>query len=175
MEAQTEEKGERDKQPAVSEEISGDSPIIRKRKRRQPGEWWISSCQRPEETDVTDSQLTPKKSKQNKEEPRTTRVSPLKAKKDGAAKRSNHKQPALSTVQKTKKQTLKGGNKEKRDKQNDNLNLKGSVPGRRKLFDEVEGEQLEQQDRLPLHSSPLFLPERDHGLNSSKEALNHNT
>lgn len=178
MEAQNEEKGKQGKLPAVSEESSpGDSLIIRKRKRRQPGEWWISSSQRPEETDVTASQLTPKKSKQNKKELKMAQISPVNAKKDGAAKRRNQKQPALSPVQKTKGQTLKKGNKEKRDKQNDNLNLKGYAPGRRKLFDEVGAEQIEQQaqDRHPLHSSPLFLPERDHGLNSSKEAQNHNT
>lgn len=179
MEARFEEEGKRGKLPAVSEESSpGDSPIIRKRKRRQPGEWWISSSQRAEETDVTGSQPTPKKSKQNKKEPKTALISPVNAKKDGAAKRRNQKQPAPSPVQKTKRQTLKKGNKEKRDKQKDNLNLKGYAPGRRKLFDEVEAEQIEQeevmaQDRLPLHSSPLLLPERDHSLNSSKEALNH--
>lgn len=181
LEVQIEENGKQGKLPAVTEESSpGGSPIIGKRKRKHPGEWWISSSQRPEETDVTASQLTPKNSKQNQKEPKTVRISPVNAKKDGAAKRRNHKQPALSPVQKTKGQTLKKGNKEKRDKQNDNLNLKGCAPGRRKLFDEVGAEQIEQQevlaqDRHPLHSSPLFLPERDHGLDSSKEALNHNT
>lgn len=179
MEAQIEEKGKEGKLSAVSEVSSpGDSPIIRKRKRRQPGEWWIASSERPEGTDITDSPPTPKKSMQNKKEPKTELISSVNAKKDGAARRRNQKQPALSPVQKTKRQTLKKGNKEKRDKQNDNLNLKGFAPGRRKLFDEVEAEQLEQQvvmaqDRHPLHSSPLFLPERDQ-VNSGKEALNHN-
>lgn len=176
MEGQTEEKGKQGKLPAASEEsCHGDSPIIRKRKRRQPGEWWISSSQRSEETDVTDSQQKPNKSKQNKKEPKTALISPVNAKKDGAAKRRNQKQ----SVQKAKGQTLKKVNKVKRDKQNDNLNLKGFAPGRRKLFDEVEAEQIEQQefmarDQHPLHSSPL-LPERDHGLNLSKQALNYNT
>lgn len=117
------------------------------------------------------------KSKQNKKEPKTALISPVHAKKDGAAKKRNPKQPALSPVQKTKKKTLK---KEKRDKQQDNLNLKGHVPGRKKLFDEVEAAPIEQQevmaqDRHPLHSSPLFLPERDHCMNSSEEPQNHNS
>lgn len=179
LEAQIEERDKHGNLPVLEESSPGDCPIIGKRKRRQPGEWWISSSQRAEEIDVPDRQLTPKKSKQNRKEPKMALISPAKAKKNGAAKRRNQKQPALSPVEKSKRQTFKKGNKEKRDKQNDNLNLKGYSPGRRKLFDEVEAEQIEQQevmaqDQHPLHSSPLFLPERDHSLSSSKEALNHN-
>lgn len=179
MEAQIEERDKHGNMSVLEESSPGDSPIIGKRKRRQPGEWWKSSSQRAEETDVPDRQLTPKKSKQNEKELKMALISPVKARKNGAAKRRNQRQPALSPVEKSKRQTLKKGSKEKRDKQNDNLNLKGYSPGRRKLFDEVEAEQIEQQevmaqDQHPLHSSPLFLPERDHSLNASKEALNHN-
>lgn len=161
----------------MSEEASpGDSPIITKRKRRQPGEWWVSSSQGLEETDVTDRQPTAKKSKQNKNKPKTALISPVNAKKDGAAKRRNQKQLVQSPVQKT--QTLKKGNKIKKDKQNNNLTLKGGTPGRRKLFHEVEAGQIEcqevmDQDVGPLHSSPLDLPERNHSLNPSKKL--HNT
>lgn len=179
LEAQIEEKGKEDKPPAVSEESSpGDSPLIRKRKRRQPGEWWVS--QRPDETNVPGSQLTPKKSKQGEKEAQTAANSPVNAKKHGAAKRRPQKQPAPSPVPKPNRQTSKEENTAKRDKQNDNLNLKGSAPGRRKLFDEVEAEQFRQQqvtaqDRRPLHSSPLFPLEGDHSLDSGKEALCHHT
>lgn len=159
----------------MPEEASpGDSHVITKRKRRQPGEWWVSSSQGLQETDVTDSQPTPKKSQQNKNKPKTALISPVNAKKDGAAKKRNRKQLVQSPVQKT--QTLKKGNKVKKDKQNNNLNLKGCTPGRRKLF-EVEAEQIEcqevmDQDVGPLHSSPLDLPERNHNLNSSKKLHN---
>lgn len=171
----SEEEGNPDRQPAASEQSSpGDSPLVRKRKRRQPGEWWMSSSQRPEETDVPGSRPTAKKSKQSKKEAQTAVSSPLKAKKDGAAGRRTQKQPAPSPVQQAQRQALKKGNKAKRDKQSDNLSLKGSAPGRRKLFDEVEAEQLGQQEvvaqeRHPLHSSPLFLPERENSLDSGKE------
>lgn len=179
LEEQIEERDKHSKLPVSEERSPGDSPIIGKRKRRQPGEWWMSSSQTAEETDVPARQPTPKKSKQNKKEPEMALISPVKAKKGGTAKRRNQKQPAPSPVEKTERGTLKKGNKEMRDKQNDNLNLKGCSPGRRKLFDEVEAEQIKQQevmdqDQHPLHSSPLFLPDRDHSLNSSKEALNHN-
>lgn len=174
LEAELEEKNKQGKLPAVSEEGSpGDSLVIRKRKRREPGEWWVSSSRRAEETDVTDSPTTAKKSKQNKEEPKTLRL-PASTKKDGAAKRRTQKQPAQSPVRKTKTQTLKKRKKAKGDKQDNNLNFEDSAPGRRKLFDEVEVEQSEQQgvmdeDPGPLHSSPLPLPERDRSLNSSKK------
>lgn len=179
MEAEQQKKHKQGKPPAVSEEPSpGDSPIIQKRKRRQPGEWWVSNSQRPEDTDVTDSQPTPKKPKQNKREPKMSLISPVNAKKGGGAKKGNQKQPVQSPGQKAKMQPLKKGNKEKREKQNNNLNLKGCAPGRRKLFDEVEAEQIEQQevtdlDSGPLHSSPLILPQQDRNLDPSKKSLNY--
>lgn len=40
--------------------------------------------------------------------------------KDGALKKRNQRQPAQSSIQKTKKETLKNGNKEMQDK----INLK---------------------------------------------------
>lgn len=177
MPAKPKKKHQRGKLPAASEQSSPrDGLIIPKRKRRQPGEWWVSSCQRPEDTDVTVSQPTPKKAKQNKKESKMSPVSPANAKKDGAPKKGTRKQPAQSSLPKTKTQPFKKGNKEKREKQNNNLNLKGCAPGRRKLFDEVEAEQFEQQEVAdqvsgPLHSSPLILPERDHSLNPSKKSL----
>lgn len=177
LNAKLKKKNQRGKLPAVSEESStGDSPIIQKRKRRQPGEWWVSSCERPEDTDVPDSQPTPKKAKQNKKEPKISLNSPETGK-DRVEKKRTQKQPAQSSLPKPKTQPLKNGNKEKRDKQKNNLNLKGCAPGRRKLFDEVEAGQVEQQEVVdqdlgPVHSSPLILPERDHSHNPSKKSLN---
>lgn len=177
LEGKLKKKHQRGKLPAVSEESSTrDSPIIQKRKRRQPGEWWVSSCQRREDSDVSDSQPTPKKAKQNKKEPKMSLSSPEDGK-DRVEKKRTRKQPAQSSLPKPKTQPLKSGNKEKGEKQKNNLNLKGCAPGRRKLFDEVEAEQVEQQevadqDLGPVHSSPLILAERDHSLNPSKKSLN---
>ncbi|XP_003968057.2 axoneme-associated protein mst101(2) isoform X1 [Takifugu rubripes] len=171
LEAKLKKKHQRGKLPAVSEESSsGDSPI-QKRKRRQPGEWWVSSCQR-EDTDVSDRQPTPKKAKQNKKEPKMSLNSPENGK-DRVEKKRIRKQPAQPSLPKPKTQPLKNGNKEKGEKQKNNLNLKGCAPGRRKLFDEVEAEQVEQQEVVdqdlgPVQSSPLIL--RDHSLNPSKKS-----
>lgn len=174
LEAKRKKKHQQGELPAVSEESSSrESPIIQKRKRRQPGEWWVSSYQRLEGTDVSDSQPTPKKAKQNK---KMLLNSPEDGKDRGEKKRTQ-KQPAQSSLPKPKTQPLKNGNTEKGEKQKNNLNLKGCAPGRRKLFDKVEAEQVEQQevadqDLSPVHSSPLILPERDNSLNSSKKPLN---
>lgn len=172
LEAQINVKDKQDRLGAVSEESSsGDGQVIGKRMRRQPGQWWMSCSERPEETEVTASQPTQKR--QSKKEPKAATASPVKGKKDRILKRGDQ-QPAPSSVQNTKHPKLKKGNKEKRNNQNKNVNRKGEAPVQMTVFDEVEAEEDKQQEiQDPLLSSPLALTNRDLILNSGKEAFSN--
>lgn len=164
-EAQTYDKNKQSRLPVVSEETSSeDSQILGKRKRRQPGEWWLSCSQSTEETKVTDSRPTPKKSKQNDKAP-----PPAKTKKDRVLKRRTQTRPSPSTSQST--------NKEKKTKRHKHRNVRGDVPDETKASEEVsdvfEGgrteeqeQQKEDQDLDSVQSSPLDLTNRDHRHNS---------
>lgn len=157
------------KLPVVSEESSSaDVQIDGKRKRRQPGQWWMSGSEKTEETNVTERLPIVKKSKQKNTEPLNVAVpSPVKSKKDGDLEQLNEPQPGPSSSQKTNKA------REKKTKQSKNRNQERKTPRKTKasqeVFVETEAEQIEQQEGLdPLHSSPLVLPHRDHSSSSGK-------
>ncbi|XP_076577482.1 uncharacterized protein LOC143314387 isoform X2 [Chaetodon auriga] len=170
-EAQTDENNKQNRLPLVSEETSSeDSQILGKRKRRQPGEWWLSCSQSTEETKVTDSRQTPKKSKQNDKKAAAAAPPPAKTKKDRVLKRRTQTRPAPSTSQST--------NKEKKTKRHKNRKSRGDVPDEMKASEEVsdmfEGgrteeheQQKENQDLDSVQSSPLDLTNRDHSHNSA--------
>lgn len=151
---------EREERTSCEGSSSGRSLAIIKSKRSLSGEYWVSS-----------SQLTPRNSRQNKKEAKTAPSALMIVKKNRAPKRSQ-RQPAESSIQKTKMQTIKKGNKDKRDKQNSNLNLKCVS------FAEMEAEQMEHQEVIDLdmesdvesgevHCSSMLLPEKVFNCNSS--------
>lgn len=146
------------------ESSSADDQIAGKRKRRQPGQWWMNSSEKTEETNVTERLPTVKKSKRKNTEPLNVAVpSPVKSKKDGDLEQ----QPGPSSSQKTNKA------REKKTKQSKNRNQERKTPRKTKasqeVFVETEAEQIEQQEASdPLHSSPLVLPHRDHSSSSGK-------
>ncbi|XP_059182708.1 nucleolar and coiled-body phosphoprotein 1 isoform X2 [Centropristis striata] len=181
-----------------SEESSPeDIQIVGKRKRRVPGQWWLDH-QTSLETQVTDNEPTLKKSKQNNKVPqaaaaaaaaqspmkakkdreasmspvkakknRAAAASPLKGKKDRVLKKTNQRKPAPSPRKTTNK------TKEKKTKQNKNINTRGDTPD--KVFHTAETEQVEEllqevpdQD-LDLQSSPLVFSHRDHSHDSGKQ------
>lgn len=152
----------------MSEEGSSeDDEIIGKRKRRQPGQWWLNSSDRTEETKATESQPTLKKSKQTNREPSIAVASPVK--KNKVSTKGNQTQPVSSSSRSTSKA------QDKRTKQNKNRSKRGGTPSQRTEIREVfvvnEAEQIQRQevqdqDLDPLQSSPLA--HRDHSLNSGK-------
>ncbi|XP_049912997.1 titin isoform X1 [Epinephelus moara] len=163
-------KDKHNKLPAVSEESSPeDCWTPGRRKRRQPGEWWLNH-QTAEETKVTDTHLTPKKSKPYNKEPSAAVPSPVKTKKDRVLKKGNQTQPAPSSSQKTNKA------REKKTTQKKNRNAKGDKPD--KVFHTIEAEQSEGQEQLEIldqsldvESSPLVLTQRDHSFHSGEQVF----
>ncbi len=166
---------EKDKQNKLTP-VSDDSPIPGKRKRRQPGQWWMSGHQSSEEAKVSDSETTLKKAKQNNKEPSAAVPSPVKTKKDKVLNRKNQTQPAPSSSEKMKKA------KEKKVKRKKNRNAGGdNIKASEKAFAVVEMEQVEGQEQQQEEvsgqdldasdSSPLVLAQRDLSLSSGKEVL----
>lgn len=134
----------------MSEDSSSEESPAIKRKRGQPGEWRISR-----------SQLIPKNSNQNKNQAVT-------AKQNGGLQRRNQRQPAQSSIQRTKVLTPNKGNKSQTDKQNSDFSLKGCSPGRMKLV--VAVEQFEEEvDLGPLHHDPWLHPEGHCSCNKRKK------
>ncbi|XP_026220016.1 muscle M-line assembly protein unc-89 isoform X2 [Anabas testudineus] len=157
-------KVKKNKLPSVpTESSSEESEVHGKRKRKQPGQWWLNCT---EEAKVADKQPTLKKSKQNSKDPRSAVPSPVKVEKDRVLKRRHRKQPVPSSSENTNTSEVK---KTKRK----NRIIREETPDKRKTTDEVfkpiEGEQIEDQDEqhhvpvedqdLPL--SPLVLTQRD--------------
>lgn len=151
----------------MSEEgSSGDDEIIGKRKRRQPGQWWLNSSERTEETKAAESQPTLKKSKQTNREPTIAVASPVK--KNRASKKGTQTQPVSSSSRSTSKA------RDKRTKQNENRSKRGGTSSQRterEVFvvneaKQIQHQEVQAQDLDPLQSSPLT--HRDHGLNSGK-------
>lgn len=172
-------KAKRNRLPVVSAgSLSEDSEVIGKRKRKQPGEWWLSCPESIEETKVTDNQPTIKKPKQNNKESRAGLPSPVKVKKDRVLKRRNQKQPAPASSEHTNTA------EEKTTKRNINRIRRGETPDKRKttdVFNTIEVEQIEDQDvpdqDLDVEDlSPLVFAQRDLSLSSGKvivEELSH--
>uniref|UniRef100_A0A8C9YXJ1 Mif2/CENP-C cupin domain-containing protein n=1 Tax=Sander lucioperca TaxID=283035 RepID=A0A8C9YXJ1_SANLU len=173
-EAQTEKdlaggKDKRNKLPLVSEGSSSEDQILGKRKRRQPGQWWLDNLI-TKETKVTDNQPTLKKLKQYSQEPSATVPSPVKAKKNRVLKKRNQTQLAPSPSHNTNKA------KEKKTKQNKNRKTRGDTAD--KVFHTNKAEQFEEQEQqevadqdLDDQSSPLDLTHRDHSHNSGQHVF----
>lgn len=157
---------EREERTCCEESSSGRSLVIINSKRSPSGEYWVSG-----------SQPTTRNSRQNKKEAKTAPSALMIAKKNRVPKRSQ-RQPAQSSIQKTKMQTIKKVNQDKRYKQNSKLNLKCVS------FAEMEGEQMEHQEVIDLdvesevesdvesgevQCSSMMLPERVFNCNSSKK------
>lgn len=166
---------EQDKLHSVSTGSSSEeSNFLGRRKRKQPGHWWLSCPQITEETKVTDKQPTPKKSKQNNKDPTAGVLSPVKAKKDRVLKRRHQKQLVTASSENT--------NTEKKTKRK-NKSAREETPDGRKPTDEVfktmEIEQIEdhnKQHNVPdedpdLQLSPLVLAKRDLGVGSGEEEV----
>ncbi|KAF7669281.1 hypothetical protein LDENG_00203230 [Lucifuga dentata] len=158
----------KDEQDKVSTAAEDTEDVLRKRKRRQPGQWWLS-CPTTEETKVTDNQPILKKSKQNQKKPRTVATSPVKAKNDRVLKKNlkrstpSPSQTAKHKAKEKKKQTKKATDnvsneiveeqiQDQEEEQDQDLN-----PRQLEIFDEY----LESG-----HCSPLEFPHRDHSLDS---------
>lgn len=152
----------------MSEEGSpGDDEIIGKRKRRQPGQWWLNSSDRTKETKAAESQPTLKKSKQTDREPSAAVASPVK--KNRVSKKGNQSQPASSSSRSTSKA------QDKRTKPKENRSKRGGTSSQRteirEGFDvneakQIQRQEVQDQDLDPVQSSPLV--HRDHSLNSGK-------
>ncbi|KAG7224909.1 hypothetical protein INR49_014825 [Caranx melampygus] len=106
---------------------SEEGQSLGKRKRKQTGQWWLSS-QGKEETKATNNPPTVKKSKQHRKEPRAAEPSPVKAKDQ-------------STVQA----------KEKKPKRDKNRPARGGTPVKRKatrqVFNTNEAEERDEQQQ----------------------------
>ncbi|XP_068160305.1 neurofilament heavy polypeptide [Antennarius striatus] len=152
-EAHLNEKDEQTEDVVMSKGSSSeDSEVVGKRKRRQPGQWWLWSSQTDKKTEVSQDHLTPKKSKQNIKDVSAGMLSPVKTKKEQVSKGRNRTPTALSSSQKTDKV------KEKKIK-------------RKKKIDAVEAKPIEEQqgiqdqDLVQVQSSPFVLVQRDPSLN----------
>ncbi|XP_032359544.1 uncharacterized protein si:ch211-161h7.4 isoform X2 [Etheostoma spectabile] len=162
-------KNKPNKLTVVSEGSSSDDQILGKRKRRQPGHWWLDNCIK-EETKVTDNQPTLKKLKQYSQEPSATVPSPVKAKKNTVLKKRNRTPPAPSPSHNTNKAKVK------KTKQNKNRKTRGDTAD--KVFHTNKAEQFEEQAQpevadqdLDDQSSPLDLTNRDHSHNSGQQVF----
>ncbi|XP_039983520.1 ankyrin repeat domain-containing protein 11 isoform X2 [Xiphias gladius] len=172
----SDEKAKQNKLPVEFERSSPEeSQILGKQRRKQTGQWWLSSPQITEVIKVTDNQPMLKKFKQHNKEPSAAEPSPVKAKKDRVLKKRNQKQPVPSSSQSTIKA------KEKKTRWNKNRPATGDTADKMKATDEVfnttEAEQIEQQqevldqDHDPVHSSPLVFKHKDLSLNSGDQVF----
>ncbi|XP_029004980.1 neurofilament heavy polypeptide [Betta splendens] len=164
------EKAEQIAPPAGSTGSSSeDSEFFGKRKRKQPGQWWISCPQNAEETKVTDNQPTTKKSKPNKRQPTAELPSPIKPKKDKDLKKINQK----LSVPVASKHTNTAADKKKK------LNVKRRVetPDKRKTTDveqiDVKDQQLDVagQDQVHEDLSPFKFAPRHLSLGSGTKVF----
>ncbi|XP_032407985.1 protein IWS1 homolog isoform X2 [Xiphophorus hellerii] len=149
---------------ASSSSSSVEAQLSQKRKRRPPGDWWVSSPANPEQAEAPQPL---KKSKLKRKEPSTAVPSTVKNKKDKAPARRNSKEPTKSAsvdtkeVKESKRKTPKRRNA--RDVKN-----KETAEKPRRLVAELEEQQISDQE-LDEHSSPLVFSKRDHSLNSRGE------
>lgn len=154
----------------LEESSSAESQVIRKRQRRPPGHWWVSSAISAEAADVTEPQPMAKKPEQRSTE---SMQSPAKRKKGEDLERLADKEPVPSTNQ---KKSQARGKKPLQNKSGGQVRVKPrKTKASHKVFVETEAEQVkvrEQQQELldsdPLNSSPLLLPLRDHSSNSGE-------
>ncbi|XP_034024923.1 nucleolar protein dao-5 [Thalassophryne amazonica] len=81
-----------------------DDQVLSKRKRKLPGQWWLSSSQSADEAKGTYNQLLVKKSKENLKTQRAAGRLPVKVEKDAVLKKRNQKQTEPSTQSSTLKE-----------------------------------------------------------------------
>ncbi|XP_067342729.1 titin homolog isoform X2 [Channa argus] len=172
-------KANQNKLPVVTEESSSeDSQVLGKRKRKQPGQWWLSHPETTEQTEGTNNQLTLKKSKQNNKKPSAAVPSSIQVKKANISKRRNPKQPVPSSSQNT------NTTERKNTKMTKTTIIKGETLDKKKTTDEVFKEtrvkKIEYQDQQQdvtdydldlVHSSPLDLTQRGLSLSSGNQVF----
>ncbi|KAM4718043.1 uncharacterized protein FYW61_015982 isoform 2-T2 [Anableps anableps] len=154
-----------DKKSATSTSSSSeDAPLPRKRKKLQPGDWWVSCPQSPAKTE---NPQPLKKSKQNSKEPSTAVPSTFKNKKDKMPSRRNPNEPTKLSSDHTDEAKE---SKRKQTKRRNARDVKIEETAA-KLFTaetELEEKQIPSQDQDE-ELSPLVFSERDHSLNSGGE------
>lgn len=138
-------------QPESDGSSSKDDQILRTRRRKKHGPKWMSN---QEETEITESQPTAKKSKQNKGVNAVT-PSPIRVKKEKISKRKSQKE-----------------SKEKKSNKRKPTRTRGKVKATEEAHEEMEAEQREEQDEdRGEEFSPLDLTHRDHSLTAGKKEV----
>lgn len=160
-----EREAKKDKKSATATSSSSeDAQLVGRRKKKQPGDWWVSCPQSPEKTE---NPQPLKKPKQNSKEPGTTVPSTLKNKKGKVYTRRNAKETTKSSSDHTseakesiRKQTKRriAGDKKIKETATKTLTAKA----------ELEEQKIPDQD-LDEESSPLVFSKRDHSLNLGGE------
>lgn len=157
-------KAKQNKVPVVSEgSFSDDSQVSGKRKRKQPGQWWLSCSQSTEEAKVTDNLPTLKKSKGTNKEVTAEVPSPVKPKKDGVSKRRNQKQHAPSSYEYTN--TAEERNPKRKEK---NRMTKDKKQTTDEEFKATEVVLVESQDLQPDLQEQDIFAHRDLNLSAGK-------
>nr|XP_029135513.1 microtubule-associated protein futsch-like isoform X2 [Labrus bergylta] len=161
-------KDEQKQTPPVSDGTPPeDDHIIGKRKRKQPGLWWLSS---PEETEAADHWPTVKKqSKQNNKEPITATRSPVKAKKEKALKKRIQAECATSSCQ-DKNKVKEKKNRRGKIKSNQERGKEEAEPVEELVEEQEQQGEVEDQN-LDEGSSPLDFSHRGHSLSTGEEVF----
>ncbi|XP_007554530.1 titin homolog isoform X3 [Poecilia formosa] len=152
------------KSASSSGSSSKEAQLSRKRKKQQPGDWWVSSPANPEQAE---SPQAPKKSKLKSKEPSSAVPSTVMNKKDKAPARRNSKEPTKSSSDDTNEVKESKKKPPKRRNARDVKNKETAEKPRRAVA-ELEEQQIPDQ-QLDEHSSPLVFSKRDHSLNSRGE------
>lgn len=150
-----------EKHPSVSRESSPEDEVLVKRKRKQTGQWWLSSYENTEEP--KNKKPTVKKPRRNSKDLSTAVLSLVKAKRDKAHKKRNQKQSVLLLNEHK--------NKEKKTKQTRKRRV---APDESKAADEIfntndpeqEQQQILDENLVEEDSSPLVFSRRDYSINS---------
>jgi len=137
---------------------SEDAEVHGKRKRKQIGQWWLSSPPGTEETESQQAML--KRSKQKSVEPNTAVLLPVKAKNERVNRKINQKHPVQLSSKHTKK------SKEKTTKQTKKRKAKEDVPDKIKAADQIFSTDVAEQEQQ--ESSPFVFSHRDHSVSSGK-------
>ncbi|XP_054893895.1 protein IWS1 homolog isoform X2 [Poeciliopsis prolifica] len=152
------------KSAASSSSSSVEGQVSRKRKKQQPGDWWVSSPANPEQAEPPQPL---KKSKLKSKEPSTAVPLTIKNKKDKAPARKNSKEPTKSSSDDTNEVKESKRKPPKRRNARD-VKKKETAEKLCRAVAELEEQQIPDQ-QLDEDSSPLVFSMRDQSLNSRGE------
>lgn len=147
--------------PVSAGSSSEESDVLQKRKRKPPGQWWLSCHQNTEDTKVIDNQPTTRKSKLNKKELTTELPSPVEVKKQQHKDLKKFKQkrsaPAATEHTAAEKKTKRGV----------------ETPDKRETTDVEQTNHQDEQLDVPGQDhhedlSPLVFAQRDINLGSGE-------